>query len=109
MVPAITPNKEQSISRDAWLPTATDLADYAVRKGIPFRDAHEIVGKAVAYGIAQNKDLSELSPKSYSSFPVLSSKMFSMCLLWKVPSMHAIISAELLLLKSRQQFNAHVV
>ena len=31
--------------------TATDLADYLVRKGIPFRDAHEIVGKSVAYGI----------------------------------------------------------
>src|SRR5690606_18481743 len=30
--------------------TATDLADYLVRKGIPFRDAHEIVGKSVAYG-----------------------------------------------------------
>ncbi|MCV6627367.1 MAG: argininosuccinate lyase, partial [Cellvibrionaceae bacterium] len=31
--------------------TATDLADYLVRKGIPFRDAHEIVGKSVAYGL----------------------------------------------------------
>ena len=31
--------------------TATDLADYLVRKGIPFRDAHEIVGKSVAYGV----------------------------------------------------------
>jgi len=40
--------------------TATDLADYLVRKGIPFRDAHEIVGKAVALGIQEGKDLSEL-------------------------------------------------
>jgi len=40
--------------------TATDLADYLVRKGVPFRDAHELVGKAVALGIREGKDLSEL-------------------------------------------------
>lgn len=41
--------------------TATDLADYLVRKGVPFRDAHEIVGQAVRYGVDNNKDLSEMS------------------------------------------------
>jgi argininosuccinate lyase len=41
--------------------TATDLADYVVRNGVPFRDAHEIVGKAVAYGVKSGKDLSEMS------------------------------------------------
>ncbi len=41
--------------------TATDLADYLVRKGLPFRDAHEVVGKAVQYAIAHGKDLSELT------------------------------------------------
>ncbi|MFE8034851.1 argininosuccinate lyase [Thiohalocapsa marina] len=41
--------------------TATDLADYLVRKGIPFRDAHEIVGKAVAFGVREQRDLAELS------------------------------------------------
>ena len=41
--------------------TATDVADYLVRKGMPFRDAHEVVGKAVAYCIAQGKDLPELT------------------------------------------------
>jgi len=40
--------------------TATDLADYLVRRGVAFRDAHEIVGKAVAYGIETGKDLSEM-------------------------------------------------
>ena len=35
--------------------TATDLADYLVRNGIAFRDAHEIVGKAVAYGIEKTR------------------------------------------------------
>ncbi|MCB1665692.1 MAG: argininosuccinate lyase [Pseudomonadales bacterium] len=62
MMPAIKPKKEQ-MARAALkgYATATDLADYLVRKGIPFRDAHEIVGKSVAYGITQKKDLSELS------------------------------------------------
>ncbi len=41
--------------------TATDLADYLVRKGIPFREAHHIVGKTVAYAIDNNKNLEELS------------------------------------------------
>ncbi len=41
--------------------TATDLADYLVRKGVPFRDAHEVVGKAVRLGIEKHKDLAELS------------------------------------------------
>jgi len=41
--------------------TATDLADYLVGKTIPFRDAHEIVGKAVGYGVEIGKDLSEMT------------------------------------------------
>tara|TARA_B100000945_G_scaffold197502_1_gene158823 strand:- start:235 stop:681 length:447 start_codon:yes stop_codon:yes gene_type:complete len=40
--------------------TATDLADYLVSKNIPFREAHEIVGKAVAKAISMNKNLHEL-------------------------------------------------
>jgi argininosuccinate lyase len=40
--------------------TATDLADYLVRKGVPFRDAHEVVAHAVKVGIERGKDLSEL-------------------------------------------------
>jgi len=41
--------------------TATDLADYLVRKGLAFRDAHEVVGKAVQYGVQQGKDLAQMS------------------------------------------------
>jgi argininosuccinate lyase len=41
--------------------TATDLADYLVIKGVPFRDAHEVVGKAVAYGISENRDLAGMT------------------------------------------------
>ncbi len=48
--------------------TATDVADYVVRKGIPFRDAHEIVGKTVRYCIEQNKDIPELSLDEFRSF-----------------------------------------
>jgi argininosuccinate lyase len=40
--------------------TATDLADYLVRQGVPFRDAHEVVAHAVKVGIESGKDLSEL-------------------------------------------------
>ncbi len=40
--------------------TATDLADYLVKKGLPFRDAHEVVAHAVKTAIAQGCDLSEL-------------------------------------------------
>ncbi|MFV9614537.1 MAG: argininosuccinate lyase [Gammaproteobacteria bacterium] len=48
--------------------TATDLADYLVRKNLPFRDAHEVVGKAVAMGISSGKDLSELSIEELQQF-----------------------------------------
>ncbi len=41
--------------------TATDLADYLVRRGLPFREAHEVVGRAVRYGLHHGKELSELS------------------------------------------------
>ena len=40
---------------------ATELADYLVRKGVPFRTAHEQVGKAVLFGIKHEKELHELS------------------------------------------------
>ena len=40
--------------------TATDLADYLVRKGMPFRLAHEVVGKAVRYGLDHKRELAEV-------------------------------------------------
>jgi argininosuccinate lyase len=48
--------------------TATDLADYLVGKAMPFRDAHEVVGKAVAYGVETAKDLSEMSLQQLQQF-----------------------------------------
>ena len=47
---------------------ATELADYLVKKGVPFRKAHETVGKAVLYAIGKSKELQELSPEEISQF-----------------------------------------
>jgi len=62
MIPAVRANRESMFeAARRGFSTATDLADYLVGKGIPFRDSHEIVGKSVAYGVKQNKDLSDMS------------------------------------------------
>jgi argininosuccinate lyase len=69
MIPAIKPKKENMyLAAKKGYATATDLADYLVKKGLAFRDAHEIVGKSVAYGIQQKKDLSELSLSELQQF-----------------------------------------
>lgn len=47
---------------------ATDLADYLARHGVAFRDAHEIVGKAVFYAISQGKTLGELTLAEYGQW-----------------------------------------
>lgn len=56
----------QAVSKD--FSNATDLADYLVRKGLPFRQAHEVVGKCVAYAIHQGKFLLEISLEEYKQF-----------------------------------------
>ena len=69
MVPAIKPKARQM--REAarrGFSTATDLADYLVRLGLPFRDAHEVVGKAVAHGVASNLDLAEMPLETLQAF-----------------------------------------
>jgi argininosuccinate lyase len=69
MIPAIKPKKQNMyLAAKKGYATATDLADYLVKKGLAFRDAHEIVGKSVAYGIQQKKDLSELSLAELQQF-----------------------------------------
>jgi argininosuccinate lyase len=69
MIPAIEARKDKMYeSAKRGFSTATDLADYLVRKGVPFRDAHEIVGKSVAYGIETGKDLSEMSLTELQQF-----------------------------------------
>jgi len=69
MIPAIESRKDEMYeAARRGFSTATDLADYLVGKGIAFRDSHEIVGKSVAYGIAENKDLSEMSLEELQQF-----------------------------------------
>ena len=60
----------QNMRRAAGLgfSTATDVADYLVRKGLPFRDAHEAVGKAVAYCVENEMDITELSLAEWQLF-----------------------------------------
>jgi len=50
---------------------ATDLADYLVKKGEPFRTAHDTVGRLVSYAIEKGKTFSELSLSEYKSFSLL--------------------------------------
>ena len=69
MVPAIKARPDvMKAAAKRGFSTATDLADYLVRKGIAFRDSHEIVGKSVAYGVQTNKDLSEMTLKELQQF-----------------------------------------
>ncbi len=57
--------------------TATDLADYLVKRGLPFRDAHEVVAHAVKFAIARSVDLSELPLETLQSFnPGISADVF---------------------------------
>ena len=48
--------------------TATDLADYLVKKGLPFRDAHEVVAHAVKFAIERGLDLGELPLETLQTF-----------------------------------------
>ncbi len=69
MIPAIKANEQ--VMRDAasrGFSTATDLADYLVRKGLAFRDAHEVVGLAVRHGVEQNCDLGDMSLHDLKQF-----------------------------------------
>jgi argininosuccinate lyase len=51
--------------------TATDLADYLVRQGLPFREAHEVVGRAVRHAIARGCELADLPLQELRGFSPL--------------------------------------
>ena len=61
MLPAIEvrPEAMREAARQGFS-TATDLADYLVGRGLAFRDAHEVVGRAVAHGVATGTDLADM-------------------------------------------------
>ncbi len=69
MVPALKVNQEKMYqAAQQGYATATDLADYLAKKGVAFRDAHEIVGNAVAFAIEQGRDLSACTLKELQKF-----------------------------------------
>jgi len=69
MVPHIEAKRENMFNAaKKGFATATDLADYLVGKGMPFRDAHEVVGLAVRLGVESERDLSELSLAELQGF-----------------------------------------
>ena len=69
MMPTVEVKRENTrAAAGKGFSTATDLADYLVRAGVPFRDSHEIVGKAVRYGIEQEKDLAEMTVEELQQF-----------------------------------------
>ena len=69
MLPAINARADNMReAAAAGFTTATDLADYLVRLGLPFRDAHEVVGQAVAFAIAQDRGLEALTLEELQQF-----------------------------------------
>jgi argininosuccinate lyase len=72
MIPALVVQRE-TLKRAAvsGFSTATDLADYLVRKGLPFRDAHDVVGQAVALGVSTQRDLAEMTLDELQGFSAL--------------------------------------
>lgn len=80
MLSGITVN--QDVMRQAAMrgyATATDLADYLVKKGLPFRDAHEIVAQAVRFAENKSCDLSDLSLSELKQFSsIIEQDIFSL-------------------------------
>jgi argininosuccinate lyase len=72
MMSGLTVNAEamRAAAREGFA-TATDLADYLVKKGLPFRDAHEVVARAVRHAETQKCDLADLSLATLNTFSAL--------------------------------------
>lgn len=72
MVPSIAIHREAMFEATTrGFLEATDLADYLVAKGLPFRQAHEIVGKLVLYCTKHSKRFADLAPKEFVAFSPL--------------------------------------
>jgi argininosuccinate lyase len=78
MLPGSTFNrKRMTATAGEGYSTATDIAEYLVKKGVPFREAHEITGKIVLYCIKKKVELNELSLQELKSFsPVIAKDIF---------------------------------
>ncbi|GBD97551.1 MAG TPA: argininosuccinate lyase [Nitrospirae bacterium] len=67
-------NKEMEKAAGSGFLTATDIAEYLVKKGMPFRDAHSVTGKIVRYCIDKNMTLTDLNLKDLKQFSKLIGK-----------------------------------
>jgi argininosuccinate lyase len=80
MLASITFNRERlaQAASDEFL-AATDIADMLVRRGVPFREAHRVVGGVVRGAIEQGKSLSELSPRELAEHsPLLGDEFYAL-------------------------------
>lgn len=79
MIKTLTVNKETMKKAAAGgFSNATDAADWLVKHGVAFRDAHEIIGKLVFFALEQQKSLDELTLDEYRSIsPVFDESIFS--------------------------------
>ena len=68
VVEGLKPNEERMKQAAGGFALATDLANYLVRKGIPFREAHHIVGQIVAYLVNQNRELESITLQELKKF-----------------------------------------
>ena len=72
MMPGVEPNREEMLrAAQAGYPAATDLADYLTKKGLPFREAHDVVGSVVRLAQDRNCDLADLSLADLQGFSTL--------------------------------------
>jgi argininosuccinate lyase len=78
LIPAIRPRRDNLLqAARRGFATATDLADYLVRQNVPFRDAHEIVGKAVRLGVETGRDLADMTLAELQQFsPLIQDDVF---------------------------------
>jgi argininosuccinate lyase len=66
----VDPDRAKAAAADPAL-LATDLADYLVLRGLPFRQAHEVIGKLVAYSLTEKRGFAELDLCEFQRFSLL--------------------------------------
>lgn len=72
MMPGVEPNREEMLrAAQTGYPAATDLADYLTKKGLPFREAHDVVGSVVRLAQDRNCDLADLTLADLQGFSTL--------------------------------------
>ncbi|RUM59018.1 MAG: argininosuccinate lyase [Persephonella sp.] len=71
IIEGLKPKKERMEMEAGGFALATDLANYLVRKGVPFREAHHIVGQIVSYLVNQNRELESITLEELKQFSEL--------------------------------------